>query len=83
MKGLWEPVPHQVTNVVHNQITGTRDHCNSTRDRSDWKLVKERPEHLQFPFSNHITTLPTIHENVFEEEDMWDDMTPRLQPDPL
>ena len=42
-RGPWEPEPHQVTKVVYNQITGTRDHTNSKRDRGDWKLVKQRP----------------------------------------
>ena len=83
-KGPWEPVPHQVTRTRHNQITGTRrDMGKSTRDRSDWKLVKERPEHLQFPMerpehhqlpsTTRRSSLPTVQENVFEEEDMWDD----------
>ena len=72
-KGPWEPVPHQVTEVIHNRITGTRDREDSTRDRSDWKLVKERPEHLRYPATSFSGTLPTITEHVFEERDIWED----------
>ena len=61
-KGPWEPVPHHITKVVHNQITGTRNHTKSMRDRGDWKQVKERPAHLQFPSANHDNNLPTIQE---------------------
>ena len=71
-RGPWEPEPHQVTKVVYNQITGTRDHTNSKRDRGDWKLVKQRPAHLQY--RGNDGSLPTIEE-VFDEEDM-DDPTP-------
>ena len=52
-KGPWEPTPHVVTRTWHNQITGTRpDTGETTRDRSDWKLVKATPEHLWYPSTN-------------------------------
>ena len=45
-KGPWEANPHKVTKVVHNRVTAVRGGVWSTRDISDWKLVKDRPEHL-------------------------------------
>ena len=59
-KGPWEPEPHKITKVVYNQITGTRDYTDSKRDRGDWKLVKQRPRHLQVPTPHDQHTLPTI-----------------------
>ena len=37
-------------------------HTRFTRDRGDWKLVKQRPQHLQYPTTNFQNTLPTIQE---------------------
>ena len=68
-KGPWEPEPHQITKVVYNQITGTRDYTRSKRDRSDWKLVKQRPQHLRYPTSNYQNGFPPIQE-IFTEDDM-------------
>ena len=48
-KGPWETQPFTITKIRYNQITGTRDHTNSRRDRADWKLVKTRPKHLRLP----------------------------------
>ena len=45
-KGPWDPIPYQITHVFKNQITGERQGEEKTRDRSDWKLLKERPAHL-------------------------------------
>ena len=48
-RGPWEPIPFLVVHIQHNQITGRRQGEESTRDRSDWKLVVARPAHLE-PF---------------------------------
>ena len=42
-KGPWEDIPFQVIKVYHNQIMGTRQGQESTRDRANWKLLCSRP----------------------------------------
>ena len=45
-KGQWDPNPYRITHIYKNQITRKRQK-EKTRDRSDWKLLKERLAHLQ------------------------------------
>ena len=76
-KGTWDPIPYQITEVVHNQITGTRQGEEKTRDRYDWKLLVARPAHLQ-AFRPRTTTIKTpealkFPENPWGYTDDWDD----------
>ena len=45
--GPWESDPFKIIDVTFNQVTGERRGEVKTRDRGDWKLIKERPSHLQ------------------------------------
>ena len=69
-RGPWEPQPHTVTEVTHNQITGTRDGVDSSRDRGDWKKVHDRPAHLTTTVATYTAAhrrLPTLYKDVFKE----------------
>ena len=47
IRGPWESTPHRIIKITGNRLTGRRNGTVITRDRNDWKLVKELPEQLQ------------------------------------
>ena len=76
-KGPWDPIPYQITHGPQNQITGTRQGEEKTRDRSDWKLLVARPAHLKAyqPKTRTVSAPPETHQptNGWEDDDNWDD----------
>ena len=76
-KGPWEPEPHKITKVVHNQVTATRRETESLRDRKDWKLVKQRP----IPDNHNERDHNVITEDMFKEGD-FDDYEPNNRQGP-
>ena len=80
-KATWDPIPYQITEVVHNKITGMRHGDEKTRDRGDWKLMATRPAHLQ-AFTTHTRTVtgpqptnqdPTGWDTTENNDDDWPD----------
>ena len=79
-RGPWEPTPFQITKVIHNRIMGIRQGEERTRDRSDWKLLVQRPAHLE-PFiprrdaekDGPVTTQYTTPGTITEWDETWED----------
>ena len=62
-QGPWENDPYKVDN---NQITGERHGDTKVRDRSDWKVVKKRPAHLNLEGEQEEEQEPVMDPHFIE-----------------